>query len=245
VSAGWVVYGLVTGTLLALFGVAIEGLFRQHRLPTRWVWAACIGAAAALVLASTLRNIGAAANQVVSLQEGVTVARTGGATTTGAFAALRTALDATAATVQSGVVVMARLLPERATFAVGMLWIICSLATLVTLAFVHLRMRRARRAWPAAELQGRRVRIAPSLGPAVVGVVNPEIVVPQWLLHRTEEEQGMVVAHESEHLRGWDHLLLGGATLAVALVPCVWRSSWIATRACCVAVCRHAGTAPC
>jgi hypothetical protein len=111
-----------------------------------------------------------------------------------------------------------------------MVWIVCSAATLVILTFVHLRMRRVRRAWPAAELQGRRVRIAPSLGPAVVGVVNPEIVVPQWLLHRTDEEQQMVVAHESEHLRGWDHLLLGGATLAVALVPwhpAVW---WMLSR---------------
>jgi hypothetical protein len=61
-------------------------------------------------------------------------------------------------------------------------------------------------------------------------VVNPEIVVPQWLLHRTDEEQRVVVAHESEHLRGRDHLLLGGATLAVALVPwhpAVW---WMLSR---------------
>jgi hypothetical protein len=91
-------------------------------------------------------------------------------------------------------------------------------------------MRRVRRAWPAAELHGRRVRIAPSVGPAVVGVVNPEIVVPQWLLRRTDEEQSVVVAHESEHLCGRDHLLLGGATLAVALVPwhpAVW---WMLSR---------------
>ena len=56
-SAGWVVYGLVTGTLLALFGVAIEGLVRQHRLPTRWVWAACIGAAAALAAAALRKDV--------------------------------------------------------------------------------------------------------------------------------------------------------------------------------------------
>jgi hypothetical protein len=230
VSAGWLVYGLVTGTLLALCGVAIEGLCRQHRLPTRWVWAACIGAAVAVVLESTVTSIGAAPNQVASLPLGDGVIRVSPAAGAGILAALTTALDAGGAMLRSGVIALARLLPARAPLVVGLLWIVGSFATLLTLAFVHLRMRRVRRAWPAAELQGRRVRIAPSLGPAVVGVVNPEIVVPQWLFHRTDEEQRLVVAHESEHLRGRDHLLLGGATLAVALVPwhpAVW---WMLSR---------------
>jgi beta-lactamase regulating signal transducer with metallopeptidase domain len=230
VNAGWLVYGVVTGTLLALFGVAIDGLCRQHRLATRWVWGACIGAAATLVLIATLRSIGTATTPVVSFPEGVTVAKVSPVSAAGFLAGLATALDGGAAMMRSGVVSLARLLPARATAVVGVLWIVGSLATLVVLAFVHLRMRRVRRAWPATELQGRRVRIAPSLGPAVVGVMNPEIVVPQWLLHRTDEEQRMVVAHESEHLRGWDHLLLGGATLAVALLPwhpAVW---WMLSR---------------
>jgi beta-lactamase regulating signal transducer with metallopeptidase domain len=230
VSGGWVVYGLVTGTLLAVCGVALEGLCRQHRLPTRWVWAACIGAAVALALGSTLAGVGAAGNQVVSRPESVQVATVSPAAPAGILSLLTMSLDAGAAMVRSAVVSMARLLPARATIVVGMLWIACSLATLVILAFVHLRMRRVRRAWPAAELQGRRVRIAPSLGPAVVGVVNPEIVVPQWLLRRTDEEQRLVVAHESEHLSGGDHLLLGAATLAVAIVPwhpAVW---WMLSR---------------
>jgi beta-lactamase regulating signal transducer with metallopeptidase domain len=223
------VYGFVIGTLLALCGVAIDGLCRQHRLPTRWVWAVCIAATVVLVLESTLTSLGATANQAVSLPEGVGVANVSPASA-GVAAALRTALDAGGAMLRSGVVAAARLLPARATLVVGMLWIVCSVATLVTLALVHLRMRRVRRAWPAAELQGRRVRIAPSLGPAVVGVVSPEIVVPQWLLHRTDEEQRLVVAHESEHVRGRDHLLLAGAALAVALVPwhpAVW---WMLSR---------------
>jgi beta-lactamase regulating signal transducer with metallopeptidase domain len=229
-SAGWLVYGLVTGTLLALCGVAIEGLCRQHRLPTRWVWAACIGAAVALAVGSTLTSMGAAESQALTLPRAVEAAKVSPATPAGIVAALTMTLDAAVGMVRSGVVAMARLLPARAALAVAMLWIVGSAATFVTLTFVHVRMRRVRRAWPAVELQGTRVRIAPSVGPAVVGVVNPEIVVPQWLIHRTDEEQSVVVAHESEHLRGRDHLLLGGATLAVALVPwhpAVW---WMLSR---------------
>jgi hypothetical protein len=53
----------------------------------------------------------------------------------------------------------------------------------------------------------------------VVGVVRPEIVVPRWLLARDAEEQRLVLAHEEEHVRARDHLLLGAACVAVALMP--------------------------
>jgi beta-lactamase regulating signal transducer with metallopeptidase domain len=218
-SAGWLVYGLVTGTLLALCGFAIEGFCRQHRLPTRWVWAACTTAALTLVVRSALASIGAATMIAAPVPGSAAVARVSTIATSGPFAALTIVLDAGATVLRSGLVATARLLPARAIGIVSALWLVSSIATLATLAFVHLRVRRARRAWPAAELQGQRVRITPTLGPAVVGVVNPEIVVPRWLLQRTDEEQRLVVAHESEHLRGRDHVLLAGATLAAALVP--------------------------
>jgi hypothetical protein len=63
------------------------------------------------------------------------------------------------------------------------------------------------------------VRIAPAAGPAVVGLVAAEIVVPRWLLGRAEHEQQLVIAHEREHLRARDHLALAAGCLGVALMP--------------------------
>jgi beta-lactamase regulating signal transducer with metallopeptidase domain len=229
-SGGWLVYGLVTVTLVALSGVAVEGLCRQHRLPTRWVWGACTAAALVLVLRAALVSASASAAAAGTINESSLQATVSTAAPSGIFASVSVVLDASATFLRSAVVGVARMLPERASALAIVLWVASSVGTLATIAFVHLRMQRARGAWPTAELHGRRVRITPSLGPAVVGVMNPEIVVPQWLLQRTDEEQRLVVAHESEHLRGRDHLLLGAATLAVAIVPwhpAVW---WMLSR---------------
>src|SRR4029077_189986 len=97
---------------------------------------------------------------------------------------------------------------------------------------VQLRFRRARMAWPVTVLQGVRVRVAVRLGPArirvaeaegiapvLMCVARPEIIVPRWLLDRAAEDQRLVVAHEAEHVRAHDALLLGMACAAGALVP--------------------------
>jgi hypothetical protein len=77
---------------------------------------------------------------------------------------------------------------------------------------------------------GHIVRIAPTGGPAVIGVARPEIVIPQWLLGCTAEEQQLVLAHEREHLRARDHYALLGGCLTLALMPwhpAVW---WMLSR---------------
>jgi TonB-dependent SusC/RagA subfamily outer membrane receptor len=52
-----------------------------------------------------------------------------------------------------------------------------------------------------------------------MGVVRPEIVVPRWLLHRTDDEQRLAVAHEEEHLRARDPILLCAGWAAIILTP--------------------------
>jgi hypothetical protein len=67
--------------------------------------------------------------------------------------------------------------------------------------------------------------VAPRSGPAVLGLLRAEIVVPRSLLERSAEEQRLILIHEREHLRARDHLLLASAWLvAIALPwhPAVW-----------------------
>ena len=107
---------------------------------------------------------------------------------------------------------------------------ILSVVAVSVLASIYLQFRRIRRSWPIGTLQGVRVRVAPQGGPVVIGLWHPEIVIPQWLLGRSAEEQRVVLAHEQEHIRAGDHWMLAGACSLVALIPWhpwVW---WIASR---------------
>ena len=58
-----------------------------------------------------------------------------------------------------------------------------------------------------------------SLGPAVVGVRAPRIVVPEWLFDHSPQEQSLVVAHEQSHIAARDPALLLSACAAVVIMP--------------------------
>jgi hypothetical protein len=109
-------------------------------------------------------------------------------------------------------------------------WLFLTGVLFAVLAGTVLRYRAARRRWPPGELAGARVRVAPASGPAVIGFVRPEIVVPAWLLDAPMAEQRLVIAHEREHVRAGDHRLLGVACIVTALLPwhpAVW---WMAVK---------------
>jgi hypothetical protein len=63
------------------------------------------------------------------------------------------------------------------------------------------------------------------VGPAVLGIRRPEVVVPAWLLGASPREQRLVVIHEKEHVRARDPLvLLAGCVAAAAMAwnPAAW-----------------------
>lgn len=146
------------------------------------------------------------------------------------LAALDDARGTVVAAVEQGLAAAGRLVPAPLERGLAALWLSLSVLALALIFAVHMRFRRARRAWPVAELHGTRVRLAPNAGPAVAGLARPEIVVPRWLLGRSEDEQRLVLAHEREHLRARDPLLLAAACLAVALVPWHPAAWWMLSR---------------
>ena len=123
-----------------------------------------------------------------------------------------------------------RALPDGSSRWLGAGWLALSAALLALFALVYVRFYRARSRWPLAEVQGTRVRVAPDAGPAVVGLARPEIIVPAWLIDRTDDEQRLVIAHEREHVAARDPLLLAAACVAAVMVPwhpAVW---WMLSR---------------
>jgi beta-lactamase regulating signal transducer with metallopeptidase domain len=228
-STGLLLYVTLVLALAAAMGWALEAVLRQLGRPSRWAW--LVASVAALVLitraAITISAEPATASYSrIALPAASKVASPEWSPLRG----VRDALTMSAEAVGSVVDAVVRAIPARLTSFAVVLWVAASILALVMLVLVHLRLRRSRRQWAEAELFGTRVRIAPDVGPAVVGVVRPQIVVPHWLLGRSAGEQQLVLAHEREHLSARDHLLLGAGSLVVALVPWHPASWWMLSR---------------
>ncbi|HEY0154065.1 MAG TPA: TonB family protein [Longimicrobium sp.] len=190
----WLVYALAFSALLALAALAAEALLRMYGRPTRWVWAAAIllSCAGPLVLAERPREV---------------------AVTFAPAATTRADLPAAPA------VRRAPPLSERVEKALPALWMATSALLVAGIAAGVAVLWRRRRGWRAARLADVPVLLSHEVGPAVVGVVRPAIVVPRWTLDWAEPMQRLVVRHEGEHIRARDPLLILAGTVAAALVP--------------------------
>lgn len=98
-------------------------------------------------------------------------------------------------------------------------WCLASVALLVVLLLSSETLKADRRRWRTASVAGHRVSISGWLGPAVIGALRPEIVLPSWALDLDEQVQHLVVLHEQEHVRGGDSRLLAGALALLVLMP--------------------------
>lgn len=230
----WIAQIAVLGALLALAAYGAESALRAAGKPTRWAW---VGA-----LLTTLALAALAPTRVVAEMAGSTpllvtsVSATGAAATAplevlvtlaGAWNAVTTFASRT---VRDGWSVWHANVPAGTEQVLLMVWIVASVALLTLFVAVHLRFQRRRAQWPLGTVRGTTVRIADDTGPAVIGVISAEIVVPRWLLTRDVREQQLVLAHELEHVRTRDPLLLVLAQAAIVLLPwhpAVW---WMASR---------------
>jgi hypothetical protein len=64
----------------------------------------------------------------------------------------------------------------------------------------------------------------------VIGVIRPDIVVPRWLLARSDDEQQLVIAHETEHMRARDPMLLALGCAVAAILPWNPAAWWMLSR---------------
>lgn len=76
-------------------------------------------------------------------------------------------------------------------------------------------LRECRPGWLAGEL----VLVSDELGPAVVGLRDSRCVVPRAVMDWEPDRQGLVMAHEREHVRTGDPWLLAAGLAAAAVAP--------------------------
>lgn len=198
----WVTYTLIVSTCVLIAALAADRVARLARRSTRLVWLAATALILLLPAVAPLRLRSAARESAVPMAP--------------------TSMDV----LQTSVASVGRHVPSSAPWYIVALWGLASLAVTASFTITYLRLRHTRRRWPVIELHGQCVRVSPGLGPLVVGLVRPEIILPRWVLGRSAEEQRVIIAHESAHVAASDPLLLAGACAAVALVP--WNPAlWI------------------
>ncbi len=210
--AEWMVFALAVGLALTLAAAAAERAARALRLPGRMLWVAAMAAtslwpAVALILTGRMPARSAAV-AVLPLPFSIDVAR-------------MVPVSSTAGAASDPVRVLG--------WALAALWVMWSGFLLVQVTRAVIRVRRRHTGWRHETVDGVHVRISPDLGPAVVGIVRPEIVLPEWTLALDAPFRALMLRHEVEHRDAGDAALLFSAALLVALMP--WNVAlWLQAR---------------
>lgn len=188
-----------------------ERALRHQGVATRWVWLASLALSTALVGWGLSPVTPAAPAEAAPTHEQASQQ---------AEPTLPAAIRHVQAQVRQGVAHEARRLEAAAPpSSLPRAGAALSLGLLAALAFNGWALKRRMRGWQHGTLLGTPVRVAPDAGPAVVGLLRPRIVVPQWLLHAPTAQQRIVLAHEQAHLDGRDPQWLAFALLVLVAMP--------------------------
>lgn len=204
----WMLYAVLVAALLGAAAVAAERGLSLLRRPVRLVWMATMIAGAVLPLAGLV------------LARPDPIAETAAPDARAAEVNLWLAPTATLERVGTAA--------ANADALAGVLWAAASLMLLAGLVWSQLRLMRARESWERETVDGHDVHVSSDLGPAVVGPIRGEIVVPRWLVRDTAPaERRAALCHEHEHVAARDGLLVWlGALVAVAFpwnAPLWWQ----------------------
>jgi bla regulator protein blaR1 len=202
----WMIYVVAVTLLLACGALAAERAERIRHSSTRWIWALSI--TLSLLMPTVIASVSiqlpsilspAASQRVIELRN-ATSARLAPQALIGGSGGDPRALRGLDPILKS-------------------VWMAVSVAMLLGLiaSAVHLHVRKRR--WTAGTLLGTAVFFAPDVGPAVVGLLRPRIVVPRWLLSSSTSQQEAVMAHERSHIDAGDARLFTAALFLLLFMP--------------------------
>src|SRR6185369_4702071 len=172
----WMEYSLLVAVLLTLAAHGAEKVVRLNGRATRWVWLGALLLSFALpaVLPWLTRELASDGAGLLIPSTTVTLALP--PVVTSASPALSW------------------------TRVVQIVWVAASALLLLYGLWSLLRLQWSRWGWEHAVVLQHDVLISPDVGPAVVGVVDPVIVLPKWVPTLSDSEQALILAHESAHI---------------------------------------------
>ena len=203
----WMLYAIVVSLLMGLAALALERSAQIRQRPARWLWGTCIVASLAIPFIPSSVS--------VQIPEMTHADR---ATSTEILTPPQTTAIATPLFTLPIIGTDQNPLANGPSTLLDWTWRMASLALalVIVASGAHLSWRRRR--WDRSHMAGTAVYISEDCGPAVVGFLRPQIVVPRWLTKLSPDEQELVIAHERSHLVAYDTQLL---TIAVCLLACM------------------------
>lgn len=197
--AAWMVFAIVTGCTLTVAAIAADRFTSLSKRPRRFVWLVAM-------LATTL-------------WPGIAIAR---GFLSGAGTSANADLSANSGVQRLGVLtisVPAWDLPRQLSLLILVSWVLVSLGLAIRVALSVRCIRRRRAGWPMREIDGVTVLLAADAGPAVIGLRQMHMVLPEWVLGIDPSLRELILRHEREHRSARDPYLLLIATVLTALFP--------------------------
>jgi beta-lactamase regulating signal transducer with metallopeptidase domain len=212
------VYTAAFAAAVSVIAAGLEHLAIRRGLPRRFVWLLALLCSTVVPPAIMLNSGVAAAPAAVAVERlSLTIESTPGP------ADMRTADAVKAWPVAAPVTPAPATGPGRLHAPSGrnllLAWAAVSgtLLCLLIGAGIFLRHRAAR--WQRTSLRGVDLLVSDDTGPALLGVLRPEIVVPRWFLEEPAGTQALILAHEQQHVAARDPLLLRAAMLMTLVAP--------------------------
>lgn len=204
------IYGIVLGSFLAGAAYFLDRGLRAVGRPTRWVWILGMAATVGAPLFSRF------------------LTRPPSPTTQGGPLPADLLYDIMA--------MAAGPAREPSTFSLSadrplaLLWVFGSFLILLALFWTSRRLSRASKGWEKQRLGSQEFLVSDGLGPAVLGLIRPVIILPSWALSLREDKLEMILLHEKEHQGARDPALLALGLILAAITP--WNPGmwWMARR---------------
>ncbi|TVR55924.1 MAG: TonB family protein [Gemmatimonadales bacterium] len=204
--AAWMIFGVVITVLVALAAVLAERAGREvGSASLRWIWAGAMAAPAVLLTlalgSSHLRGKAAPVEM-----EGMALLPE---------AALLAGPESSPVllTVAEGGWL------DRIDGMVLGVWAVLSVALALRFVVGVIQLRRQMRGWPEVDLPQGPVLVSGDTGPALLGLFRRQVVLPRWCLALDDAHRELILAHEAEHARSRDTLLLTAGWGLLLLFP--------------------------
>ena len=202
----WMIYAVSVSVVLSVAALIAEQSARQRRSPSRWFWLLAIVASLAIPAVMTSVSIRVPMDLRPSVARNV-IALHNITSTQLSPAVWIENHDSRSSTFQ------------HIQFHAKEVWYGTSIVMMLVLLISATHLQWRKRQWTTASVCDVSVYLSTDVGPAVVGLLRPRIVLPVWLLDSPREQQAAVMAHEKSHIDAHDPALLTAALCLIALMP--------------------------